>query len=165
MVRSSVAEAAKVTKNSEKATEPIVVRGSLPRASSVPATIGPHPPPPIESQKPPARPRGSRCLSLPTCTERRHAFARMTTPINRRYVAMKGFTTSPGTLVRTYAPAIAPMTPGMRSFLTNDAMTFFRRQWFHAENAVATTSAVCTLALAAAGGTPKESSSVVALTP
>src|SRR5215210_8170410 len=42
-----------VTKNSVRLTEPIVYFGDLPFAISVLVTIGPHPPPPNESRKPP----------------------------------------------------------------------------------------------------------------
>jgi hypothetical protein len=87
----------------------------------------------------------------------------MITPITIRYADRNGLIASPETLASTYAPATAPITPGMSSRFTNAATTFFIRQWLYAENAVATTSAVCTLA--AAGETPNDSSSVVALTP
>ena len=42
-----------VKKNSAKLTEPIVERGSCPFPSKFVVTIGPHPPPPAESTKPP----------------------------------------------------------------------------------------------------------------
>ncbi len=48
-----------MTKNSVKLTEPIVNRGVVPWPSSVEVTIGPHPPPPIASRKPPPKPRGT----------------------------------------------------------------------------------------------------------
>src|SRR3990172_8299708 len=51
-----VTDSAKVMKNSEKLTEPIVMRGYLPRATSVDVTTGPQPPPPIASKNPPNRP-------------------------------------------------------------------------------------------------------------
>ena len=46
---------AKVKKNSAKFTDPIVDLGSCPAPTRVEVTMGPQPPPPAESIKPPAR--------------------------------------------------------------------------------------------------------------
>ena len=54
--RTNVTDSAKVTKNSEKLTEPIVMRGYFPRATNVDVTTGPQPPPPMASQNPPNKP-------------------------------------------------------------------------------------------------------------
>ena len=48
----------KVTKNSVRLTVPITNLGLLPFVISVVVTIGPHPPPPKESRKPPNPARG-----------------------------------------------------------------------------------------------------------
>ena len=53
-----VNELASAIKNSARLTEPIVYRGFLPLAISVEETIGPQPPPPIESKKPPMAAKG-----------------------------------------------------------------------------------------------------------
>ncbi len=45
---------ATVTKNSVRLTDPITNLGVLPFVINVDVTIGPHPPPPNESRKPPA---------------------------------------------------------------------------------------------------------------
>ena len=46
-----------VTKNSAAFTEPIVFLGFFPSETNVDVTIGPHPPPPMASKKPPKRPK------------------------------------------------------------------------------------------------------------
>src|SRR5829696_8981912 len=54
-----VSEIAGVTKNSDRLTEPMLWRGLSPPAIRVEFTIGPQPPPPIASRKPPAIPSGT----------------------------------------------------------------------------------------------------------
>ena len=53
-----VAEMAEVTKNSAVLVVPIETRGSCPVPTRVVVTVGPQPPPPMASKKPPTRPRG-----------------------------------------------------------------------------------------------------------
>ena len=48
-----------VKKNSARLTEPIVVRGSLPAPTSDVVAIGPQPPPPVVSIKPPTKASGT----------------------------------------------------------------------------------------------------------
>lgn len=61
-----VAAWAAVTKNSAKFTVPIVILGLFPLAKRVVVTIGPQPPPPTASKKPPINPNKERffCSSL-----------------------------------------------------------------------------------------------------
>ena len=54
----NVIELANETKNSVRLTEPIVYFAFLPPAINVEETIGPQPPPPIESKNPPTMARG-----------------------------------------------------------------------------------------------------------
>ena len=54
-----VATSVIVTKNSARFTVPIVNRGLCPLATRVDVTIGPQPPPPIASKKPPIKPNGN----------------------------------------------------------------------------------------------------------
>ena len=53
-----VADTAEVTKNSAVLVVPIDTRGSWPDPTRVVVTVGPQPPPPMASKKPPARPSG-----------------------------------------------------------------------------------------------------------
>jgi len=56
IVKKKVEVIANVTKNSEKSTEPTALWGSVPFTIRVGVQIGPHPPPPIASIKPPKHP-------------------------------------------------------------------------------------------------------------
>ena len=55
----NVKELARVMKNSARLTDPIVYLGFFPLAINVDETIGPQPPPPIESKKPPIMAKGN----------------------------------------------------------------------------------------------------------
>lgn len=54
-------DAATATRNSAALTVPIVVLGVFPLLNSVVVTMGPQPPPPLESANPPINPRMGRC--------------------------------------------------------------------------------------------------------
>lgn len=56
--KTNVTASLAVTKNSVVLTVPMDMRGLCPLATNVEVTIGPHPPPPIASQKPPTPARG-----------------------------------------------------------------------------------------------------------
>ena len=85
MVPRKVAEMVAVTKNSVKLTEPIVNRGVVPWPSSVEVTIGPQPPPPIASRKPPPKPSGPiQRGGSATVGRWRKAFQRIQAPISSR---------------------------------------------------------------------------------
>ena len=58
IVRMNVIASARVTKNSEKFTDPIVFLGVWPDDINVEVTIGPQPPPPMASKVPPIKPNG-----------------------------------------------------------------------------------------------------------
>ena len=62
IVTTKVADWTTVTKNSARFTDPIAMRGSWPRPTSVEVTIGPQPPPPIASINPPTNPSASTRL-------------------------------------------------------------------------------------------------------
>ena len=55
-VKMKTTDCEKVMKNSEELTEPMAKRGCLPRATNVVVTMGPQPPPPMASKKPPIKP-------------------------------------------------------------------------------------------------------------
>src|SRR5262245_14777429 len=57
MVLTNTATCVAVTKNSARFTEPIAWRGSHPWPTRLDVTIGPHPPPPTASRKPPTNAR------------------------------------------------------------------------------------------------------------
>jgi hypothetical protein len=84
LVAMKVITSAKVTKNSEKFTDPIILRGECPLEISVAVTIGPHPPPPIASHAPPTRPK---CLvdgSSVTLSDPVRVFNRIRTSMSKR---------------------------------------------------------------------------------
>jgi len=58
IIMRKVATSVKVTKNSAKFTVLMVILGLCPLATRVDVTIGPQPPPPSASKKPPIKPNG-----------------------------------------------------------------------------------------------------------
>ena len=74
---------ASVTKNSVRLTVPITKRGLLPLVINVVVTIGPQPPPPNESRKPPAAANGINFLNFFCGFICLKAFSRIFTPRNK----------------------------------------------------------------------------------
>src|SRR6186997_3430406 len=84
----NVVAAAMVTKNSVVLTEPTARRGACPDPTSAEVATGPHPPPPLASRNPAAKPTGG---TQPAGASRvgnwRIALDRMKRPIADRYTA------------------------------------------------------------------------------
>src|SRR2546423_5592646 len=78
---------------------------------------------------------------------------------------MNGRTTPASTLERIHAPSTAPRTPAMPRRITRRQSTLRCQMCEPADAAVVKISAVCTSALACAGGMPIESIAVVEMTP
>ncbi len=80
-------------------------------------------------------------------------------------MAIYGLITLPSTLVSKYAPIAPPIMPGTINPKTIRLSIFPSFQWEKPEMAVVNTSAVCTLALAMAGGTPTPNKKLLDETP
>ncbi|MNJ61715.1 hypothetical protein D3C77_575200 [compost metagenome] len=78
---------------------------------------------------------------------------------------MKGFMTAPSNWVIRIAPRIAPIIPGNSRRRNSDLLTLPSFTWEMPDSPVVNTSAICTLALAAAGLAPVDSKKVVAVMP
>ena len=162
----------------------MMVRGCLrPTLMSVEVVVGPHPPPPVASRKPPNNPRAAKPswdvrtpgpLSLsraPPSAGGRVAMgnrAKRTNTYRPRPVSSM-YTTGWAALVdrcaSTVAPAKAPTAPGPPRKSTVGQCTLRSFQWETPEKKVVPSSAKCTAAEAWAGARPVNSSSVVAVTP
>ena len=78
---------------------------------------------------------------------------------------MNGLMTSPSTWVTSTAPRMAPSMPGSSRLRNSFLFTLPSLAWEIPDRPVVNTSAMCTLALAAAGGTPLLSRKEVAVMP
>ncbi|MNN36473.1 hypothetical protein D3C81_1503720 [compost metagenome] len=78
---------------------------------------------------------------------------------------MKGLSAAPSNWVISTAPRTAPMMPGSSRRRNRDLLTLPSFTWEMPDRPVVKTSAMCTLALAAAGVAPALSRKVVAVMP
>ncbi|SVJ57016.1 Uncharacterised protein [Klebsiella pneumoniae] len=78
---------------------------------------------------------------------------------------MKGLSWWPSKRVISTAPSTAPIIPGSSRRRKSDLLTLPSLTWEIPEKPVVNTSAMCTLALAAAGVAPALSRKVVAVMP
>src|SRR5690606_19465645 len=124
------------TRNSDALTDPITVRGAvLPRDSSVLVVIGPQPPPPDASMKPPNNPSGLRNLAECGVEPRRspgrfrnHNRTTPQPPIATRIPAILGAAFSVDRDDSPVAPRRAPPAPGPPSSPTIGPSMFLHFQ-------------------------------------
>src|SRR5690606_12973302 len=161
------------TRNSDALTDPITVRGAvLPRDSSVLVVIGPQPPPPDASMKPPNNPSGLRNLAECGVEPRRSTGGVRNenrddtwAPIATRIAAISGAAFSVDSDDSTVAPRKAPTAPGPPSLTTIGQSMFLNFQCDRPAASVVPSSARWTAALACAAPRPLSTSNVVAVTP
>ena len=157
---------ARVKKNSAKLTEPIVNLGSCPAPTSVEVTIGPHPPPPAESMKPPVNASFEILESfILILLFLKIDFFMINIPMINRYIEIIGFIKSASSLVTKRTPQNAPIIPGSNNRMKSDLLTLPNLTCAIPDNPVVNTAAIWTLALATAGLLPVLNKKVVAEIP